>query len=97
MQVTSLALMMFLNCSLFQRGFGPRGEGQVWGALQQREREGQGVVCEIRERPGKGSAGQAAGILHGLCNRDLFISQRSIFGRQELEESEEPQQSEIDQ
>lgn len=58
-QVTSLALMMFFILSLLQRGFGPRGEGQVWGAVQQRGREGQGVVCEIRERPGKAVLGRS--------------------------------------
>lgn len=69
-RVTSLSLMIFFYYyfSLFQRGSGPRGEGQVWGALQQREWEGQGVVCEIRERPGKESWGEAAGILRGLHN-----------------------------
>lgn len=67
----------------FQGGFGPRGEGQVWGALQQREWEGQGVVCPICERPGKGSAGGAAGILHRIWNSlrpgGIYLYPKEVF------------------
>lgn len=36
-----------------QGGSGAGGEGEVWGAVQRRGREGQGVVRQIRERTGE--------------------------------------------